>query len=290
MENWKIRKVIVFGICVLLLECALAFLFIGFMNYAESLYYVSQVVNCVIVACGVIYAIWQYYLSLRDSNRNSNIVRVQKAIDLAQFYKDNILEKYTPIRYVFDKSKISEILSKVPQSDMNLFDSKELNQYLNDADTEELRTIQSSDAFFSAILSANIIYNMNFKINKEIQSIKDNGDNTKTITFSIDKEPVITAFFRNYIDETLNNMEFFAMHFSHNAADSSVVYQSLHQSYIEMVEALYYFIAAQNTDSVNKYYTNTIDLYKRWKEEQDKMNQQRRDLEPKLQTRGTVIE
>ena len=79
------------------------------------------------------------------------------------------------------------------------------------------------------------------------------------------------------------------MHFSHNAADSSVVYQSLHQSYIEMVEALYYFIAIMNTDSIDKFYTNVISLYGKWKDERLRRDEKQKEHEHELQNRGTVI-
>ena len=289
MKKNRMIIAIAIGICVILAECITAFFSIDHKAYTESLYYISQFVNCAVVACGVIYAAWQYYQSLRDSERNADIVRVQKAIDLAQFYKDNILAKYPPIRYVFDESKICDIFSAIPSSSMHSFDTTELNQFLKESDIKKLQNIQSSDKFIKSLINANVIYDMKLNIDKEIQSIKNNGDNTQTITFTVNKEPVVIAFFRNYIDEALNNMEFFAMHFSHNAADSSVIYQSLHQSYIEIVEALYYFIASQNNDSANKLYTNVIDLYRKWKQEQDNANQQRINLEHELQNRGTVV-
>lgn len=289
MKKKHLIIVIGIGIGVMIVECIIALLCVECKMYTESLYFISQFFNCAVVACGVIYAAWQYYQSVRDSKRNTDIIRVQKAIDLARFYKDNILEKYPPIRYVFANSKIAEILKKIPLDRLHAFDARELNTYLSDIDIKELKSLQYSDEFFEALLDANDIYDMGFKVNKEIRDIKDNGDDTQTITFSLKKEPVIIAFFRNYIDEALNNMEFFAMHFSHNAADSSVVYQSLHQSYIELVEALYYFIATQNDDYVNKFYTNTIDLYKKWKKEQTNKDQQRTDLEHELQNHGTVI-
>jgi hypothetical protein len=69
------------------------------------------------------------------------------------------------------------------------------------------------------------------------------------------------------LNEILNNLEFFAMHFTHGTADDSVVYQSLHQSYIETIRLLYYDIAANNIPGESKLYTNTIELYNKWVEE-----------------------
>lgn len=258
-------------------------------QYLETLYFISQVINCIVVAFGVVFAAWQYYLSLVDSKRQSDIIRVQKAIDLAHYYKDSILKKYPPIRYILDESGIADILKKVPPVNMQSFDSMELYKFISEEDKDKLHELQMSDKFFEALLDANTIYDMKFTINKEIQSVEEKDDKTKCVTYAIDKTPVVAAFMRNYLTETLNNMEFFAMHFYHNAADSSVIYQSLHQSYIEIVEYLYYFIAFENTNSVDKFYTNIIALYHKWKEEQISNESKRKAQEQEHQTSGTVI-
>lgn len=286
-KNIIITAVIV-GI-ISIIEFIFAGVFKTQCQYLETLYYISQVINCIVVAFGVVFAAWQYYLSLVDSKRQSDIIRVQKAIDLAHYYKDSILKKYPPIRYILDGSDIADILKKIPSENMHSFDSMELNKYISEEDKNKLHELQMSDKFFEALLDANIIYDMKFKINKEIRSIEEKDDKTKRVTYAIDKTPVVAAFMRNYLTETLNNMEFFAMHFYHNAADSSVIYQSLHQSYIEIVEYLYYFIAFENTNSVDKFYTNIIALYHKWKKEQVANELKRRSQEQEHQTSGTVI-
>ena len=65
-------------------------------------------------------------------------------------------------------------------------------------------------------------------------------------------------------NSTLNNMEFFAMHFTHKTADDSVVYQSLHQTYIKFVQLFYYNISINNMPDGQQYFTNILELYKLW--------------------------
>ena len=262
----------------------------SFITSFEAWYYLSQIVNCVIVTCGVAYAIMQYNLSVKDSKRNTDIVRVQKAIDLAQFFKDNILKTYQPIRYILDASGIADVLNKIPVSSMVEFSDKEMRKYITEKDTDILRNLQSSEAFLNALIDADSIYDMRIDFKAEINSVENQDKNTKKITYAIKKQPLINTFVNNYITETLNNLEFFAMHFTHNTADSSVVYQSLHQAYIEIVERLYYFIADLNTDPVDKYYTNVLKLYKKWTAEKHKNEEARRNSELASQTHGTVIE
>lgn len=93
-----------------------AFIFIGLITVLscylshesvkviEALYYSSQIVASIFVISGVIIGVWQYYLSYVDSRRNLDIVRVQKAIELAEYYKDNILCSLAPLRYIYANS------------------------------------------------------------------------------------------------------------------------------------------------------------------------------------------
>lgn len=54
------------------------------------------------------------------------------------------------------------------------------------------------------------------------------------------------------------------MHFKHKTADESVIYQSLHQTYLRSIPYLYYYIANANSDPSEKLYTNVIWLYEEW--------------------------
>ena len=90
----------------------------------------------------------------------------------------------------------------------------------------------------------------------------DNETQEKKII--IDGTVILMKFMGNIVTEILNNLEFFAMHFSHEIADESVVYQSLHQTYLEIVYALYYNIAIKNEFRESKYFTNIIELYEKW--------------------------
>lgn len=289
MKEPKATKLILVGIGIVLFESVIAYFTLSFKEYIESLYFITQAFNCIVVACGVLYAAWQYYLSRSDSQRNTDIIRVQKAIDLAQYFKDNILDKYPPLEYIMDQSGSNKILKKITPTNMHNFDIQEMRHYISEDDSVFLRKIQESDAFLNSLIEANAIFDMHFQINTIINNMRDVGDNKKELTFSIEKTPVINTFMRDYINQTLNNLEFFAMHFMHNTADSSVVYQSLHQVYIKTVEQLYYFIASLNTNPVEKYYTNTIGLYKRWTKERSLNDIKRSDHDNQFQTHGTIV-
>jgi len=270
---------------VFIAECIVAYCLQSYSTFLDAFYNVSQIFNCIVVFFGVIYAAWQY----SNSQKNTDIIRVQKAIDLAQFFKDNILDKYPPLEYIMEQSGSNRILKKISPENMKNFDYQEMRRFITEEDSEQLRKIQEGNEFLKALIDANGIFNMHFEINTIVNNVRDMENNKKEITFSIAKTPVINTFLNDYINQTLNNLEFLAMHFTHNTADSSVVYQSLHQVYIKAVEQLYYFIANLNKDPVEKYYTNTIKLYHKWKSEKGRNDNKRSDQDDQFQTHGTVI-
>lgn len=223
------------------------------LSYAEIMYYCTQIISSFFVISGVIIAVWQYYLSSKSMETDLAIRRVQRALDFTGYYKDNILIYYPIIRYIFNEAKISEIIKKIDGDKMNNFDAHELRMLFSDEDINKLKQIQYSQEFAQTVWKASLIYHPDNHSLIDINIISD--------SFSI------ISYVANLIDNLLNNMEFFALHFSHQLADESAAYQALHQSYLEIVYSLYYMIANRNTntDPTSKYYANVIWLFKIWR-------------------------
>lgn len=263
LEHRKFVTAIIIG-SVIFLTLIIAYLFFKCTGteskFEELLYYSSQIVSAVFVVSGVVIAVWQYYLSCVDSKRNIDVICVQKAIDLSEYYKDNILSYIAPINYIFSKSGISDILSKIDKTKMKYFDEKELHTFLTDEDIADLKRIQQSEQFFSVVIKANSIYNLG--LSEDLVKYYQDNKNPRPLS-STDSE-VLSTFLGKLIIKTLNNMEYFSLHFTHNVADESVVYKSLHQTYITLVQMLYYNIAIRNPLSPRKYFTNIIELYELW--------------------------
>lgn len=265
MRKWLLghRKLVTTCIIVIsiLLMISSSLLFFKFQKeqnvYVELLYYITQIISSIFVISGVVIAIWQYYLSCMDSNRNIDVICVQKAIDLSEYYKDNILAYIAAMEYIFDNSGISEIFSKIDKSNIEHFDQKELFIYIKDEDRDKLKKIQNTVKFSEVIANANAIYNLG--LNDELIKLCRKHDCTKF------EQKQISTFLGKLITKILNNMEYFSMHFTHNVADETVVYKSLHQTYIKLVKMLYYHIAIKNPlSTTTKYFTNIIELYKIW--------------------------
>lgn len=217
----------------------------------ELLCYSMQIVSGIYIIIGVIITVWQYYLTSKSEIIKLEKERVDKAIELAEYYKNKILKPYLPLYYVYKKSGIIDVIDTIT-GDMECFDQEELNMILGKDNIAKIKELSISDGFIKAVMYANKIYNLN--INLESFLIKE----------KIDVNSLLNSFMNNVAVEVMNNLEIFSMHFTHNSADDTVVYQSLHQTYLQIVRMLYYNISKNNTDGVTDYYTNVISLYKKW--------------------------
>lgn len=225
---------------------------------------VSQILASIFVMLGVVIALWQYNLTTKSEISRYTNDCVLKAVELSGYYKDNILDKYGILFYVFDKCKMTDIICKVKISNMNNFDLFELEDNFDTREIEQLKEIIKSDSFAQIVVEA--MRRFDFPINNNTfikEPILVEGK-TK-IVVKVKKNDITSDFLNDIVSEILNNLEFFSMHFTHNAADETVVYQSLHKTYLEIVQVLYYNIAINNKDS-QKLYVNVIELFNKWKQ------------------------
>lgn len=215
--------------------------------------------------------------------------QVQKAIELAEYYKDNILRLFEAVDYVYRNAGIQEILCAIKDESMIDFDSVELYRTLSKENIEKLRGIQKSEEFAKCVMEADQIFNMGLSQGFVSQIVSDEVSDEKKKIFRVDITGIVNTFLREYVNAILNNLEYFAMNFSHGAADETVVYQSLHQTYLEIVHTFYYSICALNEPMQSRYYTNTIELYQKWHsrklEQEEEIEQTRR----KTTRKGTTI-
>lgn len=255
------RKTVVF---IIMLICLLFYIFVPMffkyenILYLNNIYLVSQIISSVFVIAGVIIAVWQYYLVSRSEIIKLEKEGIQKAIDLAGYYKDNILNNFSAIEYIYDEVGITQILNNIVKKDMVNFDEQELTQVLTKNNLDKLNDIQNSDNFVNVVLDANSIYKL--KLNKAVFSTVD--VNGKVII----NDDLVKRFATNLIYDTLNSLEYFALHFTHLTANPDVVYQSLHKTYIRIVQTLYFTISKKNKPSSPRLYTNVINLYNTWNE------------------------
>lgn len=202
--------------------------------------------------------------------RNLRLIRIQKAIDLSEYYKDNILGFYLPIQYIFEQSGILDIIDSVSNKKKVYFNYRELNQIFSKKQVSSLNKIIHSKEFIKIVKTANIKYNLQLKILRLRNADSNDSSELKRLSEIVIDSKLLDDFLNNVICNVLNNIEFFSMHFSQRTAEESSVYQSLHQTFLEIVELLYYQISNYNKEDYSKYYTKTIWLNNLWKKRSEK--------------------
>ena len=281
------HRILITAVVIIIAFAAPTIMFMARIGSERTYYIVQSYTNAFVIA-GVVIAGWQYYISSLNAKKDFDIRQVQRAIDLSDYYKDQILRFFPAIRYVFIGSGAWEILHKNTIDQLIDFDSNELKRLFSQKDIEALKSLQESDKFSTAVIEANKVWNLGLDINNFIVELKKTGKEGN-ITIALDKNKIACSFMSKLIDEVLNNMEYFAMHFTHGTADESVVYQSLHQTYLDMVLVYYYYIANLNTEASEKYYTNVITLFEIWRKRRDEQIKNHSALAKHVQSTGTVI-
>lgn len=244
----KIPKNLVVSIVIVLILCIgmyYSFVVNGANNLKQAfstnsilcnVYYITQIFASLAVAIAGLVGVWQYFLTSRAERIKLNTDCIQRAIELAEYYKNNILANYGVIRYVYSRCGLYDIVNTIDRNKIIEFDKTELNDLLDEESQKRISEIRISKEFAKAVFEADQIYNLGFQFEKRAKIVH----RTDGIEIEINKGIVLQKFMGNIVTETLNNLEFFAMHFSHGTADESVVYQSLHQTYLKMVYDLYH--------------------------------------------------
>lgn len=282
---WSVIIIIV-GVALYMIPC----FFRGFaadnLPTIEKVFYASQIVSATFVIVGVVIAAWQYFIVSKSEIAKLETDRVQRAIDLSLYYNDEILTLFVAIKRVYDYSGIIEIMQDVPRKEMVYFDEAEKNDIIKPSQLRELNEIERSNRFVSLIKESNEIYDLHIIMPVTSTSTPEH---TYTNNNDNDNDFIISAFKSRMVLRLLNNLEYFSMHFIHHTADDSVVYQSLHQTYLEMVSLLYSAIASQNKIGHEKFYTNVIDLYRIWYETDSENCEKANANSEKIISRGTIV-
>lgn len=233
----------------------------------EAIASMSQVVTNAFVVFGVIVALWQYIIySRRELEQKDKELydvdkaKVQKAIDLAYFFKNEVINKFTKIYYIYDECGIVKILDEIDKNKQIKFEYNELKSLLSKEQLKILKEINGTEKFKKALTD-------HYK-NLDPSNIATCflGSDNKAVKF-IPALSVLSSQFNSLLNDVLNNLEYFSMHFIHNTADESVIYQSVHNSYITIVRCFYYDICMNNDGSAEeKLYTKTIELFNQWNE------------------------
>ncbi len=199
------------------------------LTYFEYLTLQQGNKNLILNIIALIVAVISVIVFYIDYRSRKSKERAEKSILIAKNFAEDIIVKTSLIAEIFREKKLTEIITKVKFSS------------LEDFTVEELKSLYVE----------NDIY--------KYYEILEDMDNSSDKFFD---ETSISIF----IGKLLNSLEYMCMYIATEVADGEVIYNSLHQTFFNTIHLLYIFIASSNNDNKDKFYTNIIYVYNKWKE------------------------
>ena len=195
---------------------------VGGLSKIEIIAFMSQILAAIFAIVGTYIAVSQYYISSQSEVINIEESRVDRALKLAEFYKDNILKDYSVIRKIYKEVGIFDILHK-NKNQMERFDSLEMEEIFTPKDLKNIKRIKVSPEYQIMLMGLELV-----EKGADIADLVSQKDNR----MSINKRELRNALMLTdkRIANLMNNMELFSMYFSHNIADESVVYSIFSES------------------------------------------------------------
>jgi len=239
---------------------------------------VIQIVTNIFVIIGGATAIWQYRSSKNHEIYYHDKERIQLAIDIAEYYKENILTHSRSLKELLEKMRVIDIIESIDLEKIEFFDIDENKKIYSKDQLNKLKNIRKQYYIEKTVNDQSVSYRSisleqdDNEIVKKNEEIKKTGEQYANLMFKI-----------------LNNLEIFAMYFVHETADESVVYQPLHMSYLEIVRMLYYDISYANRGGEKRFYINTIKLFNVWKEKALAQQKKETDTMRSIAEHGSVL-
>lgn len=225
-----------------------------------------DIISAILLAGSLAFVGYQSYL-MRKAYRNPlHADRIKRAIELAEYYRVEILPNTTFIATLFSILKINERIKNIKEINAPLyFTSTESAQLIGQDVIDEVMNIVCHPDIMALSL-VNGIQKTDIRVIRENEyflELAQDEDSTQFETYVAIKESELSL----KIEGVLNKLEYFSMNFVSGVADESVIYQSIHQSFLSNVMLLYCWISKVNTSNCDKFYTATIWLFNKWLEE-----------------------
>lgn len=183
-----------------------------------------------------------------DDSRKSK----EKAIEMASFFRNEILNYTGVITTIYEKIGVKKLLEKEDSALLSRFDLSELlDVYGADILSEYDKRM---DKISMDLIMPFIIFSP--EISNAFGTPADKGSDMLDIQAKL--------FMSRLVTDSLNKLECFCMLFNYKIADEKVIYQSVHQVFLNTIKSLYINIARINKTPSDKYYTNIIELFNKW--------------------------
>lgn len=221
----------------------------------------TSAICSVLMLLVTIVSVYYAYCAYQHQKKRS---KKEAACNLAKYYAEEIIKKFSDITYVYTKSGIAaDIKNTLALKELNSFDRAEIEELLKDKNSD-FKTFASKIKNIdpAIILEARIIGSSTPEecaMYRKLRTKDADGN------YQIIDADFLRTDFRHEIRYLLNELEWFAMNCQYRLADEQVLYQSLHQSFISTVWLLYFDISVYNENNEDKYFTNLIGLFCDWR-------------------------
>lgn len=241
------------------------------------------------VICSAVFVGQQVRIMRKENSKKHQKQEFQSSFALSEYYAREIIPRIEALISMFRKIEYEEILSKSKNHNIDFFDINEYRKIYSKEDHEKISEIFDKPIKIGVEDGLQLLawyqredhHDSFLKYINYCSILKSNG----AIEEDLQKEyaEYIGLRLNGLVVDTANKLEYFSMHFSTNFADDDVVFQSLHQTFLNIVELLYYNAALRNFKYSQKFYTHTFTLYKLWKtrlttseqEDENEMNKMR---------------
>ena len=182
-------------------------------------------------------------------DKNMKLRQQEKASEIAQDFANNLIEKTALISDTLMSNKeFQKMIAKIVKS-------KKLNQFTY----WEIIDILGDKQCFN---KCEQIIRSKRTQQKYIQLLETKYNETERIRFN--------SSFSILVETTLNHIEAVCINISSKAAGSQFIYDSLHQSFLNIIEILSIKISKRNYNNVDKYFINVIEVYNMWNKQKNK--------------------
>ena len=194
---------------------------------------------------------------VKDARHTETRAKKEFALDLAKEYATNLLPKMNLIENILSLSYNKEDPYELQRC---VLSKLEINNFTK----AELLSNESLKKYTSFFFNKQYPYDTNIILQKFEHYEKTNIPAAKHFLGKEELNKNLTWRFRHLISCTLNELEQFAMAVNHQVADSTMLFPSLHQTFLDFVKYTYPRIADANFNDVEEFYTNIILLYRDW--------------------------
>ena len=130
------------------------------MNNTYFLIDILQLICNIGLLIGVWFAIANYEEDVRENNESRKYQRISKSIELAEYYKTNVLKNISAINHLYEKLGVSEIISNLKTNEMCNFDDEESIKLLGNDNVEKLDELHLRKDYISNVLLVSTIYHL----------------------------------------------------------------------------------------------------------------------------------